>query len=175
MSKKLLVGLSLGLVVLAGCAGATTEENEAAEEVVSVLTTETETETDTNTEEAATSEVVEEEPAAETAASTGVTLASFDRAAYDQAVADGKAVFVDFHADWCSTCKANAPAVKSALQEVDGDNYAAFQANFDTETELKKELGVTTQSTLVLVQGTNVAKLGPGPQQKDGILAFLRS
>ncbi len=74
------------------------------------------------------------------------------------ASADGDIV-IGFFADWCPSCRAlksdigaNASAIPSDLLILD--------ANYDSETELKKRYGVTTQHTLVQVDknGTLVKK-----------------
>lgn len=86
------------------------------------------------------------------------TLASagsvpFDEAAYTKAVADGGPVVVQFHADWCPTCKAQAPIVTDVLNDPKMKSVRLFIANFDTEKALKKSLRVSTQSTFVVFKG----------------------
>ncbi len=57
----------------------------------------------------------------ETAVAGGISWEPFSQAKLDALKADGKAVFVDFTADWCITCKVNErvaltdPAVKDAF------------------------------------------------------------
>jgi hypothetical protein len=47
-------------------------------------------------------------------------------------------VAVVFHADWCPTCRAQAPAFKP---------LTLYVANFYTEKTLKRSLGATQQSS----------------------------
>jgi thioredoxin 1 len=77
----------------------------------------------------------------------------FDKAKFDAALAQGKPVVVDFAADWCPTCKAQKPVVQGLLTDPKRKDLIMYVANFDTESALKKQLGVTMQSTLVVFKG----------------------
>lgn len=85
-----------------------------------------------------------------------VALAStvkYDKAAFDRAVAAGDPVIVQFHADWCPTCKAQAPIVSELLREPRMKDVKFFVADFDSEHALKKSLRVMSQSTFVVFKG----------------------
>lgn len=59
-------------------------------------------------------------------------------------------VVLFFHASWCPSCKAlNADIEKNSGAIPSG--VAILKTDYDTETELKKKYGVTTQHTLVHV------------------------
>jgi thiol-disulfide isomerase/thioredoxin len=81
------------------------------------------------------------------------STAPFDKAAFDKAVAAGEPVIVQFHADWCPTCKAQAPIVAELMREPRMKDVKLFIANFDTEKDLKKALTVYSQSTFVVFKG----------------------
>ncbi len=111
---------------------------------------------------------------------TNVVLASnfgdYDKAAYELALAEGKSVFLDFHATWCSTCLSNAPKIESAFERLEDDSVVGFRVNYDKEVALKREFGVNFQSTLVLIDGEgNSSKLGPGFVSENQVLSFLES
>lgn len=59
----------------------------------------------------------------------------------------GKPHLVFFHAEWCSTCLKKEETIKGNLADL--PEVTVLQANFDGEDELKKELGVTMQSTVI--------------------------
>lgn len=77
---------------------------------------------------------------------------TFDQKAFDMAVASGKGVVLDFHADWCPVCKAQAPILAELINSemTIKKGVVAFKANFDTETVLKHKLGVQKQSTIII-------------------------
>ncbi|MBE7417642.1 MAG: thioredoxin family protein [Ideonella sp.] len=81
------------------------------------------------------------------------TPAPYTQPTFDQAVAAGGPVIVQFHADWCPTCKQQEPIVKAVLAEPKMKDVQFLVANYDTEKALKKALRVSTQSTFVVFKG----------------------
>ena len=103
------------------------------------------------------------------AAAAGAGELPFSKAGFDAALAHGKPVIVDFAADWCPTCKAQKPIVQGLLKEARMKPVTLYVANFDTETELKKRLGVTQQSTFVVFKGGKEVGRSTGQTQKQAI------
>lgn len=109
------------------------------------------------------------------------TLQEYTPAAYAQALADGKTAILDFHADWCEICVKNFPYINAAFESTSNPNVVGFKANYDIETALENQFGVTTQSTLVKVRGNDpqsakkVGTLGPGPLTQEQVEAFIQS
>lgn len=100
--------------------------------------------------------------------------APYSAAALDRLLASGQAVAVDFHADWCPTCRAQAPIVKDLLSTPEFKNITVLIANYDTELALRKSLNVTKQSTLVVFRhGKEVAR-STGDTTREGLAALLR-
>jgi thioredoxin 1 len=98
----------------------------------------------------------------------------FNQAQFDANLAAGKPVAVVFHADWCPTCRAQAPLLKELAQTPQLQTVTVYIANFDTETALKKSLGVTHQSTIVVFnRGREVAR-STGDTQQESLAALLR-
>lgn len=77
----------------------------------------------------------------------------YSEAAYRRAIADGNKVFLDFFAPWCPTCRANAPFIEASFEQDFTDDVVGFKVDYDSESALKKELLVTSQSTYVLLEG----------------------
>ena len=101
-------------------------------------------------------------------------FSDFNESEYDSAVSEGKAVFVDFHATWCPTCRVNAPRIEEAFSELGDLDLVGFRADYDTEDDLKKELSVFAQSSLVLVKDGEIHRLGPAIVTKEQIVDFIR-
>lgn len=108
-------------------------------------------------------------------------LQTYSPTAYAGALADGKTVIIDFHADWCDICAKNFPHIRAAFENTSHPNVVGFKANYDTETALENQFGVTMQSTLVKVHGNSpetaekVSTLGPGPLTQEQVEAFIQS
>jgi thiol-disulfide isomerase/thioredoxin len=77
----------------------------------------------------------------------------FNQELFAKAKMDGKTVLVDFHATWCPVCKKQAEAIPQVLKEEQFKEVVALTADYDMEKELKKQLKVGGQSTLVVFKG----------------------
>ena len=87
----------------------------------------------------------------------------FTKAGYDKAISDGKIVFLDFYANWCPICRAEAPVIDSGFNGLTSDQVVGFRVNFnDPETDadekaLASELNIPYQHTkVILVDGKEV-------------------
>jgi thioredoxin 1 len=98
----------------------------------------------------------------------------FDQAQYDSMRAAGKPVAVVFHADWCPTCRAQAPVLKDLAQTPELKPVTLYVANFDTEKALKKSLGVSRQSTIVVFKNGKESARSTGDTRRDSLAALLR-
>jgi thiol-disulfide isomerase/thioredoxin len=97
----------------------------------------------------------------------------YDHSAFDAALAAGQPVAVVFHANWCPTCRAQAPVLKQLLLEPKYKQLTLFIADFDTEMALRKRLGVTQQSTIVVFNKGHELVRSTGDTQHDALAALL--
>lgn len=82
----------------------------------------------------------------------------FSEARLEAAQAQGKPVFVEVAADWCSTCKRQAPLIEALLAEPEFSDYVALKLDWDAEQDTARKLGAPRQSTLfVFKDGGRVA------------------
>jgi thioredoxin 1 len=97
----------------------------------------------------------------------------FDQGGFDALRTAGKPVAVVFHADWCPTCRAQAPVLKTLMAMPDLKELTLFVADFDTAKDLKHSLAVTQQSTVVVFnRGREVAR-STGDTQSAPLSALL--
>jgi thioredoxin 1 len=80
---------------------------------------------------------------------------------------------VVFHADWCPTCRAQAPLLKELAQTPGLKPMTLYVADFDTEKALKKSLGVTKQSTIVVFKDGKESARSTGDTQRDSLAELL--
>lgn len=97
----------------------------------------------------------------------------FNKAAFDLAVKAGGPVAVVFHANWCPTCRAQAPVLKQLAEEPKYKALTLFVADFDEETQLKRELHVNKQSTIVVFKHGAEINRSTGETQLDRLDAVL--
>lgn len=147
MKEFLLIGL-IGLVVMVGCISP-----EAQTQVSDVMVKDTtQTMEKENESMEKTSESMEKTPDV----MVKTTYVPFTQAAYMQAQADGKIIFLEFYANWCPTCKAQAPALEDGLSRITSENFAAFRVNYkDSETDsdeqaLAQKFNITYQHTHIV-------------------------
>jgi thioredoxin 1 len=88
------------------------------------------------------------------------------KAEYESQMAarEGTKVVLFFHASWCPDCKATEKAI-----DADGvpDGLTVVKVDYDSETDLRKEYGITQQHTFVQV-GTDGEELGKWTGSEDG-------
>lgn len=109
------------------------------------------------------------------AALTSAAELPFNQAQFDAARASGQAVAVVFHADWCPTCRAQAPVLKVLAASPELKALTLYVADFDTEKALKAALHVSEQSTIVVFKNKRETARSTGETQRPALEAFLRN
>lgn len=85
------------------------------------------------------------------------------------AAANNGDVVLFFHATWCPTCKAADANIK---QSGVPEGLTILKLDYDTETELRKKYGVTTQHTFVQVDANGeLVKKWSGSRDVESIVA----
>ncbi|GLT23401.1 hypothetical protein GCM10007933_28670 [Zoogloea oryzae] len=86
----------------------------------------------------------------------------------------GKPVAVHFHAPWCPTCRAQAKVFDGFRQDASLP-LPLLVADYDSERALRQQLGVRTQSTLIVWRGTQETARLAGETDPDRLRAALHS
>ncbi|MBM6403004.1 thioredoxin family protein [Phycicoccus sp. CSK15P-2] len=95
------------------------------------------------------------------AAGSYVSLADYDA---DPSAYEDTKVVLFFHADWCPSCRATEAAI--AEKGVPA-GLTVVEVDYDSETDLRKQYGITQQHTFVQVDGSG-AELGKWSGSADG-------
>lgn len=99
---------------------------------------------------------------------------SFEQATFDALQKEGKPTLVMIHADWCPTCKAQAPIVLELLSSPEYRAMNALHVDFDQQKNVVKEFKATMQSTLIVFKGGKEVGRSTGDTRKDSIAALLK-
>jgi len=85
----------------------------------------------------------------------------------------GRPFAVHFHADWCPTCVNQSKALEQIKSDPALKSVTVLVADFDKEKDLKREMKVRSQSTLVGFKGAQEAARDGGSTQPEQLRAFL--
>jgi thioredoxin 1 len=101
--------------------------------------------------------------------------APYNKAQFDEQIAAGKPTVVYLHATWCPTCKIQQPIVDRLASDAEFKSLTVFEADYDTETALKKSLRVTQQSTFVVFKGGHEVARSTGETTQPAIRKTFES
>jgi thioredoxin 1 len=98
---------------------------------------------------------------------------SFSQSAFESAAASGNPVLVEFHAEWCPTCRAQERIINSFRYNPEYKGLVILRVDYDTEKPLLQRFDVRRQSTLIVFK--NGAELGRavGESRPEGIKNLL--
>ena len=94
---------------------------------------------------------------------------SYSDAAFDSAAASGKPILVQFHADWCPTCRAQEKVINSFRYNPEYKNLVILRVDFDSEKSVLQRFGVRRQSTLIVFKNGEEVGRSVGESSPDGI------
>src|ERR1700730_8894735 len=86
---------------------------------------------------------------------------------------EGKPILLDFRADWCTICAAQAPVIRELMARSKYKDLTTFTINFDTGTALLKAYNVNFQSTLIILTEKHEEGRSVGDTSREGIEHLL--
>ncbi len=100
-----------------------------------------------------------------------MSVISINKNNFNEIRNSGKAVLLDFYADWCGPCRMVSPIVDEIAEE--NPQYVVGKINVDYEPELAQAFGVMSIPTLAVIKNGTVINQAAGARGKADILAML--
>lgn len=97
----------------------------------------------------------------------------FEAKAFAAAQQQNRPIVVDVYADWCPTCKAQAPILGQAIKAPEFKNLLVLKLNFDTQKPDWVALGVRRQSTLIAFRGARETGRSIGDTDPQSIATLV--
>jgi thioredoxin len=97
----------------------------------------------------------------------------YNEADFEKLAAGGKPILLDFEADWCSICAAQAPAIRELMAQRKYKDLTTFTIDFDSAKGLLNTYKVELQSTLIVLTGKQERGRSVGDTSRDGIERLL--
>lgn len=92
----------------------------------------------------------------------------------DQLTQSGRPHLLIFSADWCPTCKYQQKLIKEILKEPEFQNLLVVEADFDSDEDLKKELSVRRQGTIIVRRGDTEVQREVLARDEDTVRTLMR-
>jgi len=99
----------------------------------------------------------------------------FNQAEFNALQQKGAPIVLTVHADWCSTCKKQAPILQKQMDQANNQAITFFVLDFDKEKAALRDLRISRQSTLVAYKGGQEVKRSTGDTSVTGIEALVAS
>lgn len=101
-------------------------------------------------------------------------IAPYSAQALSQKQQAGEAVSLHFHADWCPTCRVQEKVFNSFKGDATVPG-TLLVVDYDQERELKREMGIRSQSVLIVFKGKEQKHRSGGVTDPQALKAALLS
>ncbi len=92
---------------------------------------------------------------------------------FNEIISGSKPTLVDFYAEWCGPCKAQAPILEQVKERM-GDSVNIIKINVDTNQEVAARYNVRSIPTLIVFANGEALWRASGLQQGNILEAKLR-
>lgn len=99
---------------------------------------------------------------------------AFTQAEFDRLQQIGEPILVVVHADWCPTCRAQAPVLQKLLEQDAFKSIHALRVDFDQQRDIVQAFKVIKQSTLIVFKDGKEIDRSLGVTSAQGIEDLLR-
>ncbi len=96
----------------------------------------------------------------------------FNRESFDQALASGKPVLVDFWATWCGPCRMMAPVIDELAAYYDG-KVIVGKVDVDEEGDIAQQYGIMSIPTLILFKNGKAVSQQVGARPKAEVAQMI--
>jgi thiol-disulfide isomerase/thioredoxin len=100
---------------------------------------------------------------------------AFSAEALAAAQAQSRPIIVAAHANWCPTCRAQAPLLRQLASDPRYENLLVLTLNFDRQAQERRALGIRQQSTLIAFHGARERMRSVGDTDPQSIGALFQS
>lgn len=97
---------------------------------------------------------------------------AIDKTNYEEVLASGKPVVIDFWAEWCGPCRMMAPIVDELAAEY-GDKVAIGKCDVEANEEITAQYGVRNIPTIVFLKNGELVDKQVGACSKDALKAKI--
>ena len=99
--------------------------------------------------------------------------ADYTPAAFAMAQQEGKTIVVDVYADWCPTCKAQAPILDELQSEAALADATFFKVDYDVHKDFLKDHRIPRQSTVLVFNGKEEAARSIAETDRERLRAVV--
>jgi thioredoxin 1 len=103
-----------------------------------------------------------------------MATAEITTANFDDVVAGGKPVLVDFWATWCGPCRAMGPILEEVSVEM-ADKLDVYKCNVDDEQQLAQRFNIVSIPTMILFKNGEAQAPIVGSMSKAALVGELES
>lgn len=109
------------------------------------------------------------------AISTDAQFKKYTNDSFQEALKTGRPTVVYFHASWCPVCRKQQPILNEIVADKKYEKMVALTADYDTEKEIKTNLKISTQATIVVFKDGKEIARKTGVTQKDELKKLIDS